>query len=95
MQDIKIKAAKEYYESVGMTLEQVESVLETLGFNTLKKEASELVSQRNNITMHYKEKSIKLIELTCCTDKTFRIIENPRYANQIQQLIKDTNENTI
>lgn len=95
MQDIKIKAAKEFYESVGMTLEQVESVLETLGFNTLKKEASELVSQRNNITMYYKEKSIKLVELTCCTDKTFRVIENPRYANQIQQLIKDTNENTI
>lgn len=95
MQDQKIKAAKEYYESVGMTLEQVESVLETLGFNTVKKEALGLVSQRNNITMYYKEKSVRLIELTCCTDKTYQTIENPRYANQIQQLIKDTDENTL
>ena len=86
----KIKAAKEYYDSVGMTLEQIEDILETLGFNTIKKEPTELVSQRGTITMHCKEKSIKLIELTCCTDKTFRTIENPRYANQIQQLIKDT-----
>ena len=97
MEDTKVKAAKEFYESVRMTEDQLDDILKTLGFRQQKYNLTKTggLFQKGDMSIHYVENNKGILEVSCCTSKAFRIIENPRYANQIQQLIKDTNENTI
>lgn len=89
MEDLKIKAAKEYYDSVGMTLEQAKDTLSSLGFDEVKSN----VFIRNTFLIMVSEYDIgkkHMIELSCTKGAITKFLYNPRYASQIQQLIKDT-----
>lgn len=90
MEDLKIKAAKEYYDSVGMTPDQITETIETLGFvhsvdNIYSRQFCGIYIEEHFIPKY--QVVIRCANLESGIDKT---LVNPRYASQIQQLIKDT-----
>ncbi len=90
MEDLKIKAAKEYYDSVGMTTEQITETIETLGFE----KSSGSVYYRKPYAISIEEYNVfkyqVIVECTNLGSGVKNTLINPRYANQIQQLIKNT-----
>jgi len=95
MQDTKIKAAKEFYESVGMTTEQIKDTIKTLGFVFSFDTQYWRTPYAINIDECFTPKYQVVVTCRNIASDTQKTLLNPRYANQIQQLIKDTNENII
>jgi hypothetical protein len=90
MEDLKIKAAKEYYDSVGMTPNQITETIETLGFTS----SFNTMYERKPLVIDIVEQSVPKYQLViACINLesgAANTLLNPRYASQIQQLIKDT-----
>ena len=90
MEDLKIKAAKEYYDSVGMTPNQITETIETLGFvhvcgNIYHRQPCSIIVEE-----YYAPKYQIVVKCINIESGTQNTLLNPRYASQIQQLIKDT-----
>lgn len=90
MQDQKVKAAKEFYESVGMIPEQIIDTIEVLGFI----QAFNRIYERDALVIVIKEYYIPKYQVVVnCVNMNsgkYNSLINPRYANQIQQLINNT-----
>ena len=90
MEDLKIKAAKEYYDSVGMTTNQIVETIETLGFE----QTIDTIYERGFLAIvvneYYIPKYQVVVSFININSGVHNTLVNPRYASQIQQLIKDT-----
>jgi hypothetical protein len=95
MEDLKIKAAKEYYDSVGMTPNQIIDTIEALGFRNTFDRIYHKYLLGITVDEYYVPKYQVVVICTNISTGTKNTLINPRYASQIQQLIKDTHNEQL